>query len=234
MSGRNEQRKPGTARGSPRRSRTAKASRISRLAVKSRCAHEGDGWGRISDDGSGHYNPNPSEDPWGGGVISLHGGAQSSLWPDTVRDNRVDSEVHKGRMQTGRRTAYAGSRLKLPTIQEGTASGELRCAASPRSSLSFRTAGFPQYGWKVGFPSGAFLDDQRLKPAPGMRRPTSSLHPPFVRLVVSTVVPLCVGSPTRLRTAVLRLRHAPLAVGEGRGVSALVTALETLGIGSCQ
>ena len=121
MSGRNEQRKPGTARGSPRRSRTAKASRISRLAVKSRCAHEGDGWGRISDDGSGHYNPNPSEDPWGGGVISLHGGAQSSLWPDTVRDNHVDSEVHKGRMQTGRRTAHAGSRLKLPTIQEGTA-----------------------------------------------------------------------------------------------------------------
>jgi hypothetical protein len=38
-----------------------------------------------------------------------------------VRDNRVDSKVHKGRMQTGRRTAYAGSRLKLPTIQEGTA-----------------------------------------------------------------------------------------------------------------
>src|SRR5215813_2975559 len=83
--------------------------------------HEGDGWGRISDDGSGHYNPNPCEDPWGGGVISLHGGAQSSLWPDTVRDNRVDSEVHKGRMQTGRRTPYAGSRLELPTIQEGTA-----------------------------------------------------------------------------------------------------------------
>ena len=72
----------------------------------------------------------------------------------------------------------------------------------PRSPLSFRTAGFPQYGWKAGFPSGAFLDDQRFKPAPGMRRPTSSLHPPFVRLVVSTVVPLCVGSPTRLRTAV--------------------------------
>ena len=72
----------------------------------------------------------------------------------------------------------------------------------PRSSLSFRTAGFPQYGWKAGFPSGAFLDGQRLKPAPGMRRPTSSLHPPFARLVVSTVVPLCVGPPTRLRTAV--------------------------------
>src|ERR1700740_299892 len=86
MSGRDEQRKPGTARGSPRRSRTAKASRISRFAVKSRCAREWDGWGRISDDGSEHYNPTPSEDPWGGGVISLHGGAQSRPRPDTVRD----------------------------------------------------------------------------------------------------------------------------------------------------
>ena len=111
MSGRNEQRKPGTARGSPRRSRTAKASRISRLAVKSRCAHEGDGWGRISDDGSGHYNPNPSEDPWGGGVISLHGGAQSSLWPDTVRDNRVETpRCTKGgcKLDGGQRMPGAG------------------------------------------------------------------------------------------------------------------------------
>jgi len=28
----------------------------------------------------------------------------------------------------------------------------------PRSSLSFRTAGFPQYGWKAGFPGVAFLE----------------------------------------------------------------------------
>jgi hypothetical protein len=101
MPGRNVQRKPGTTRGSPRRSRTAKASRISRHAVKSRCAHEWDGWGRLSDDGPGHYNPNPSEDPWGGGVITLQGGAQSSARPDTVRDNRCRYEVHEGRMQTG-------------------------------------------------------------------------------------------------------------------------------------
>jgi hypothetical protein len=67
MPGRNVQRKPGTARGSPRRSRTAKASRISRYAVKSRCACEWGGWGRLSDDGTGHYNLNPSEDPWGSG-----------------------------------------------------------------------------------------------------------------------------------------------------------------------
>src|ERR1700680_2675420 len=63
MPGRNAQRKPGTARGSPRRSRTAKASCISRHAVKSRCACERGGWGRLSGDGPGHYNPDPSEGP---------------------------------------------------------------------------------------------------------------------------------------------------------------------------
>ena len=78
MPGRNVQRKPGTARGSPRRSRTAKASRISRCAVKSRCACERGGWGRLSDDGPGHYNPDPSEGPWGGGLPTLQGGALSS------------------------------------------------------------------------------------------------------------------------------------------------------------
>jgi hypothetical protein len=67
MPGRNVQQKPGTARGSPRRSRTAKASCISRHAVKSRCACERGGWGRLSGDGPGHYNPDPSEGPWGGG-----------------------------------------------------------------------------------------------------------------------------------------------------------------------
>ena len=78
MPGRNVQRTPGTARGSPRRSRTAKASRISHCAVKSRCACERGGWGRLSDDGPGHYNPDPSEGPWGGGLPTLQGGALSS------------------------------------------------------------------------------------------------------------------------------------------------------------
>src|SRR5262247_1086227 len=118
MSGRNEQRKLGTTRGSPRRSRTAKASRINRQAAKSRCAHEWDGGGRLSDDGPGHYTPDPSENLWGGGVITLHGGAQSSPRPDTVRDNRCRYEVHEGRMQTGCWTASAGSRLEPLTTRE--------------------------------------------------------------------------------------------------------------------
>ena len=75
MPGRNVQRKLGTTRGSPRRSRTAKASRISRHAVKSRCACEWGGWGRLSDDGPGQNNPDPSEGPWGGGLVTHHGGA---------------------------------------------------------------------------------------------------------------------------------------------------------------
>ena len=99
----------------------------------------------------------------------------------------VGTPVTERPPQSGRIEARTGLRM-MPTF--------------PRSPLSFRTAGFPQYGWKAGFPSGAFLDRQRLKPAPGMRRPTSSLHPPFVRLVVTTVVPHCVGPQTRLRTAV--------------------------------
>ena len=63
MPGKNGQRKLGTTHGSPRRSRTAKTSRISRPAVKSRCAREWDGWGRLSDDGLGQNNPDSSEGP---------------------------------------------------------------------------------------------------------------------------------------------------------------------------
>src|SRR3954447_23075833 len=106
------ERKPGTTRGSPRRSRTAKASRISRPAVKSRCAREWGGWGRLSEDGPGQHNPDPSEGPWGGGRPTLHGGASAGQRPGAVRDNRPDPEVHEGRRQTGRQQAHVGSRLK--------------------------------------------------------------------------------------------------------------------------
>ena len=64
MTGRNRQRKLGTTRGLPRRSRTAVALCITDCVGKAQRAREWDGWGRISDDGSGHYNPNRSEGPW--------------------------------------------------------------------------------------------------------------------------------------------------------------------------
>ena len=137
MSGRNVQRKLGTTHGSPRRSRTAKASRISRRAVKSRCACEWGGWGRLSDDGSGQNNPTSSEDPWGRWSIPPHGGALSSPQARHRADHCSDHEVHEGRRQTGRRSAYAGSRLKLID-----ASGRSRLKRQPFS----RTGENPQSG----------------------------------------------------------------------------------------
>jgi hypothetical protein len=65
MSRRNERRKHGTTRGSLRRVRTARASRISREAMKSRRACEWGGWGRISVDGPRQNNSDRSEGPWG-------------------------------------------------------------------------------------------------------------------------------------------------------------------------
>src|SRR6202035_2674097 len=44
---------------------TAKASGISRQAVKSGCAREWGGWGQLSEDGPGQNNPDRSEGPWG-------------------------------------------------------------------------------------------------------------------------------------------------------------------------
>src|SRR3982750_943359 len=71
----------------------------------------------------------------------------------------------------------------------------------PRSPRSFRTAGFPQYGWKAGLSGGAFPDRQRLKPAPGMHLLTPGLPSPFVHLRVGAVAPYCAGPPTGQCTA---------------------------------
>src|ERR1700751_4389483 len=103
MSGRNSQRKLGTTRGSPRRSRTAKASRISRCAAKSRCACEWGGWGRLSDDGPGQNNPDPSEGPWGGGASHFMAVHDRACGPGTYGGPRFGSGVHEGWMQTGPR-----------------------------------------------------------------------------------------------------------------------------------
>ena len=63
----------------------------------------------------------------------------------------------------------------------------------PRSPLSFRTAGFPQYGWKAGLSDGAFLYVAQLKPAPGIRWSSSSLRPSFVHFVIAALLPAQVG-----------------------------------------
>src|SRR3954451_21595430 len=90
-------------------------------------------------------------------------------------------------LESGRIEARTGLRM-MPTF--------------PRSPLSFRTAGFPQYGWKAGLSGGAFPDRQRLKPAPGMRLLTAGLPSPFVHRRVGAVAPV-------LRRAADRTMHRP-------------------------
>jgi hypothetical protein len=91
------QRKLGTTRGRPRRTRTAKALRISRYAVKSRCAREWGGWGRLSDDGPGHYNPDRSEDPWGRATLVARTAVlHPSASLDTERGQAAGLESTKG------------------------------------------------------------------------------------------------------------------------------------------
>ena len=77
-----------------------------------RCAHEWDGWGRLSDDGSRQHNSSKNEDPWGGGLPHLHGGTRSRTLPDTVRDYSGRFDVRERQTQTKHASAYAGSRLK--------------------------------------------------------------------------------------------------------------------------
>jgi hypothetical protein len=64
----------------------------------------------------------------------------------------------------GRAMARSGLRM-MPTF--------------PSPSLKFRTAGFPQYGFKAGISKGTFLITCRIKPAPGIPRRETSLSPLF-------------------------------------------------------
>jgi predicted transposase YbfD/YdcC len=102
--------------GRPRRSRTAKASRISRYAEKSRCAREWGGWGRLSVDGSGHDNPNRSEDPWGmwRHLVAARNRARTDR-TQCGANEEVTRRAKDGR-KPGRCPANAGSRLKLDAV----------------------------------------------------------------------------------------------------------------------
>ena len=99
---RNGQRKLGSTRGSPRRTRTAKALRISRSSAKSRCACEWGGWGRLSDDGPGQNNPDRSEGPWGRATMVARAAVYHRVHlPGIDRIDVVGRGVHEGWMQTG-------------------------------------------------------------------------------------------------------------------------------------
>src|SRR5882757_3674873 len=155
------QRKLGTTRGSLRRSRTAKTSRISRRAVKSRCAHEWGGWGRLSDDGSRQHNSGKSEDPWGSG--------NPTSWRCTIKSATRhcaglawDHEVHEGWRQTGGHGVYVGSRLKRPGHP---GRHHLKCQPSSRIGEN------PPYGRRHHAKPGPRLDPTRPEAGDCLRRP---------------------------------------------------------------
>jgi hypothetical protein len=112
MSGRNVQRKLGTTRGSPRRSRTAKASRISRIVGEIVMCPRVGRMGLISVDGPGQKNLDWSESPWGG--VEPHSKAvhRGVVGPAQNGTTESDYEVHEGQRQTMSPSANAGSRLK--------------------------------------------------------------------------------------------------------------------------
>ena len=80
----------------------------------------------------------------------------------------------------------------------------------PLSPLSFRTAGFPQYGWKAGISDSAFPVHPSLKPAPGIRRWTPGLHLPFAHLIVRFGCPvLCRAADSSMRRLGVGVRLRP-------------------------
>jgi hypothetical protein len=68
---------------------TAKASGISRKAVKSGCAREWGGWGRLSVDGPGQKNPDRSEGPWGRAAKAVRTRCFSAPRPPTQNGNQA-------------------------------------------------------------------------------------------------------------------------------------------------
>ena len=120
MPRRNRERKPGTTRGSLRRSRTAKAARINRDPVKSRCACEWDGWGRLSADGAGQNNPNPSEDPWGGATrVARTAVCDWIQTPDSDQTELGITKHTKGEDKPSGETSMPGAGLIRTSFREG-------------------------------------------------------------------------------------------------------------------
>jgi hypothetical protein len=108
------QRKPGTSEGSPRRSRTAKALGISQK-VKSRGAPRRGGWGRLSEDGSGQYNPDRSEGPWGRAASRSKGGAKRAEASRLRAAGRIEATEHtKGRSKPSKGQGMPGGGLTCP------------------------------------------------------------------------------------------------------------------------
>jgi hypothetical protein len=80
------------------------------------------GRGQLSVDGSGHYNPNWSEDPWGRAVRARMTVSGKNACPTQCGIPGLSLDRCEGWKQTDEEAVYAGSRLKQQNQQEGSAS----------------------------------------------------------------------------------------------------------------
>src|SRR5258707_239356 len=82
-----------------------------------RCAHEWDGWGRLSNDGSRQHNSGKSEDPWGcGDPTSWRCRIESATRLSTGK--LLDHEVEEGWMQPAQHVGNVGSRFKRVKVRK--------------------------------------------------------------------------------------------------------------------
>ena len=79
----------------------------------------------------------------------------------------IQDQITLQQGRSGRAMARTGLRM-MPTF--------------PSPSLKFRTAGFPQYGFKASLSDRACPTHVTVKPAPGMPASSTSLPRPFARV----------------------------------------------------
>ena len=88
--------------------------------MKSYCACEWDGWGRLSEDGSGQNNPNPSEDPWGRATMVARTAVCDRIQPPDSDQTELGITKHtKDEDKPSAETSMPGAGLIGTTYREG-------------------------------------------------------------------------------------------------------------------
>ena len=83
----------------------------------------------------------------------------------------------------------------------------------PSPPLKFRTAGFPQSGFKASLSGRAFPDGSGLKPAPGIHASPFGLHRPFARFRNGHADPARCPDPAVFPRAAVREAQPPYPRG---------------------
>jgi hypothetical protein len=94
----------------------------------------------------------------------------------------------------------------------------------PSSSLKFRTAGFPRYGFKASMSDGTFLNNHSVKPAPGLPSQSPSLSPSFARFPTGREFQAQSPDLPGVRRAAVQRHYRPFTPGVlGSGSSSVVS-----------